>query len=186
MRKMILRLIKAETKNARKKQEAWIFIKVNNLVDPGIIENLYKASQAGVKIKLIVRSMFSLVPGIPGISDNIEAIRIVDRYLEHSRIFSFCNGSKPKYYIGSADLMARNLDNRVEALTPIYDEGINAELQSILDMQWQDNVAARKIGSKGENLKREKAGAQDFRSQQGIYRYLGSWPQLIAEEEKNE
>jgi polyphosphate kinase len=186
MRKKILRLIKAETKNARKKQEAWIFIKVNNLVDPGIIENLYKASQAGVKIKLIVRSMFSLVPGIPGISDNIEAIRIVDRYLEHSRIFSFCNGSKPKYYIGSADLMARNLDNRVEALTPIYDEGINAELQSILDMQWQDNVAARKIGSKGENLKREKAGAQDFRSQQGIYRYLGSWPQLIAEEEKNE
>jgi polyphosphate kinase len=185
LRRKLTRLIKTEIKNALKKQEAYIYIKVNNLVDPEIIELLYKASQAGVKIKLIVRSMFSLVTGIPGISDNIEAIRIVDRYLEHSRIFLFSNGGKPKYYIGSADLMPRNLDRRVEALVPIHDPGIQSELRGILDMQWQDNVKARIIGPKGENQKIDGARTQEIRSQLEIYRYLGSWPQQITEKVKS-
>ncbi len=180
LRKKLIRLIKTEIKNARKKQEAYITIKINNLVDQEIIECLYKASQAGVKIRLIVRSMFSLVPGIAGISDNIEAIRIVDRFLEHSRIFVFCNGGKPKYYIGSADLMPRNLDRRVESLTPINDPGLQEELKTVLEMQWRDNAKARLIGPNGENKKRRIDERQEFRSQWEVYRYLGSWPQALA------
>lgn len=177
LRRKLIRLIKAEIKNANKKQEAYINIKVNNLVDPEIIEQLYKAGQAGVRVKLIVRSMCSLVPGVAGVSDNIEAIRIVDRYLEHSRIFVFCNGGNPKYFIGSADLMPRNLDRRVEALVPITDRGLEQELKNILDIQWRDNVKATLIDANGENVRPSKGQAQEYRSQGEIYRYLGSWPQ---------
>lgn len=178
LRKKLLRLIKNEIKIAGKKQDAFITIKLNNLVDPEMIQYLYKASQAGVKIRLIVRSMFSLLPGVPGVSENIEAIRIVDRYLEHSRIFVFGNGGKPKYYIGSADLMPRNLDRRVEALVPINDPGLQSELKAALDMQWQDNAKATVMDNKGENKKRDKGASPEFRSQSEIYRYLGSWPQI--------
>lgn len=177
MRKRMIQMIKTETAHAQKNQEAYIFIKVNNLVDPEIIRHLYQASQAGVKIRLIVRSMFSLVPGIPGISENIEAIRIVDRFLEHTRVFIFCNGGKPRYYIGSADLMPRNLDRRVEVLTPVTDPALQKELGTSVDIQWRDNVKARRIGSKGENIKIDSFNSGEFRSQVEIYRYLGSWPQ---------
>jgi len=177
LRKKLIRLIKTEIKNAHKGQEAYITIKVNNLVDPEIIEFLYNASRAGVKVKLIVRSMFSLVPGIAGVSDNIQAIRIVDRYLEHSRIFAFGNGGKAKYFIGSADLMPRNLDRRVEALVPITAAGLQQELKNVLDMQWRDNVKASLLDAKGENRRLKTDGAPEFRSQWEIYRYLGSWPQ---------
>jgi len=177
LRKKIIQLIKTEINNARKNKPAYIDIKANNLVDREVIDYLYKASQAGVKVRLIVRSMFSLVPGVPQISENIEAIRIVDRFLEHSRIFVFCNGGKPKYYIGSADLMPRNLDRRVEVLTPILDPGIREELRTVFEMQWKDNVKSRRISQVNGNIKCDKAGKAEFQSQWEIYRYLGSWPQ---------
>lgn len=186
LRKKLLRLIKNEIKIAGKKQEAFITLKVNNLVDPEMIEYLYKASRAGVKVRLIVRSMFSLLPGVPGVSENIEAIRIVDRYLEHSRIFVFGNGGKPKYFIGSADLMPRNLDRRVEALVPISDPGLQAELKTVLDMQWQDNIKATVMDNKGENKKRDKGTTPEFRSQSEISRFLGSWPQVPFKEPESQ
>lgn len=171
-RKKIIRLIRNEIKAARKGQPAEIFLKLNNLVDMEIIENLYAASQAGVNVKLIVRSMFSLVPGIEGVSDNIKAVSIVDKYLEHTRIFVFHNGGTPKYFISSADLMRRNLDRRVEVTCPIYDKNLQRELQEFLDIQWRDNVRARVHNFEMDNHIRSAEGEPPVRAQWAIYEYL--------------
>src|SRR5690606_6471354 len=129
----------------------WIQIKVNNLVDPQVIEQLYQASQAGVKIRLIVRGMCALQAGIKGVSDNIKVISIVDRFLEHPRVFAFANGGEPLVYLGSADLMARNLDLRVEAMTPIYNPTQKDLVLRIFDLQWRDNTKARLIDTEQKN-----------------------------------
>ncbi|MBN1698485.1 MAG: polyphosphate kinase 1 [Spirochaetales bacterium] len=171
-RKKILKLIAKETKNAQKGEEASIFFKLNNLVDTEIIRALYDASGAGVKIKIIVRSMVSLVPGVPGVSDNIEAISIVDKFLEHSRIFIFHNGGDEKYFISSADLMARNLDGRVEVTCPIYDKSIQYELRKYLDIQWSDNTKARILNSHFENRIRENTAGRKIRAQEVIFTML--------------
>ncbi len=166
------KLIKKEMNNAKAGKEAYMIIKLNSLSDHQMIETLYKASQAGVKIRLIVRGICSLVPGVPGLSDNIEAISIVDKYLEHSRIFMFYNGGKPKYYISSADWMTRNLDHRVEVACPIYNKDIQQELQTYLDIQWRDNTKARILNSAQDNqYKRDMSGIQ-VRSQEAIYQFL--------------
>jgi polyphosphate kinase len=157
---------------AEKGEEAYIILKLNNLVDSEIINALYKASQAGVEIKLIVRGMFSLVPGIQGVSSNIKAISIVDRFLEHSRIFVFCNGGNEKYYISSADIMVRNLDWRVEVTCPIYDKSIQYELQTYLDIQWSDNTKARLLDKYFKNNIRLNNSGKKVRSQWEIYRFL--------------
>jgi polyphosphate kinase len=112
------------------------------------------------------------VPGIPGVSDNIEAISIVDKYLEHSRIFVFCNGGKPKYYISSADWMTRNLDHRVEVACPIYDKDIQRELQTYLDIQWKDNTKARILNATQDNQYRRNPSEPPIRSQEAIYEFL--------------
>ena len=171
MRKKLMVLINEEIKNAKNGKEGFIFCKVNNLVDEGIIEKLYEASKAGVTIKLIVRSMCSLIPGIPGKSENIEITSIVDRFLEHSRIFIFGNDGDPKYYISSADWMTRNLDYRVEVAAPIYDKDIQQELNNIMELTLKDNQKSRIIDANLTNAYRTEPNAPMFRSQIELYRY---------------
>ncbi len=160
MRSRLIRCIRREISAARDGQEAQIFLKLNNLVDSEIIGSLYEASQAGVQVRLIVRGMFSLQPGIEGLSENIQAISIVDKYLEHSRVYAFFNRGKPLYYISSGDLMTRNLDQRVEVTCPIYDPLLQLELQEFLGIQWSDNVKARILDSELSNKYRESDGTQ--------------------------
>lgn len=148
-----------------------ITLKCNNLVDERLIDKLYEASQAGVQIRLIVRGMCALMPGVEGLSENIEAISIVDRFLEHPRIFIFHNRGNPLYFISSADLMTRNLDYRVEVTCPIYDERLQQRLRDIIEIQWHDNVKARVIDTTQSNQMRQRAGAK-IRSQEAIHRYL--------------
>ncbi len=173
-RNKIMGLIHKEIKNAKSGKEAWIFIKLNNLVDSEVIDKLYEASQAGVKVKLIVRSMFSLIPGVEGMSENIKAISIVDKFLEHSRIFIFCNDGDEKYYISSADLMPRNLDHRVEVTCPIYDKEIQEELRSFMELQWNDNVKARILNETLDNNINENDTGRPIRAQFDFYDYLKS------------
>ncbi|HMV72608.1 MAG TPA: hypothetical protein PKC08_10565, partial [Pseudomonadales bacterium] len=160
----------AEVLNARAGRSAGIFIKCNNLVDEGIIERLYDASQAGVKIRVIVRGMCALVAGVKGVSENIETISIVDRFLEHSRVYVFHNDGEPRYFISSADLMTRNLDHRVEVTVPIYAAHAQRLLQRLLDTQWADNVKVRLLGAAQDNDYRERGHRRRLRSQEALHR----------------
>lgn len=143
MRTFYEHMIENEIGNAQKGLPSGIIAKVNSLVDPGIIEILYRASQAGVQIKLIVRGICCLIPGIPGISENITVVSIVGQLLEHSRIFKFENAGNPKVFIGSADWMQRNLDRRVELAFPIEDEDLKKRVFGVLELMLSDNVNAR-------------------------------------------
>ena len=171
-RKLFSKLIRREIKNAKEGRPAYIDAKFNSLVDDKMIEKLYKASQAGVKIRLIVRGICSLVPGVKGLSDNIEVISIVDKYLEHSRILIFCNDGKEKVFLSSADWMIRNLDHRVEVTVPVYDKRLIAELKNYLDAQFHDSVKARVIDPDQSNQIRANSGQKALRAQHAIYRQL--------------
>lgn len=151
-RSRILTLIGNEIKNAKAKKPAHIYLKLNNLVDKDMIKKLYDASKAGVKIKAVVRGICCLVPGIKGLSDNIEVISVVDRFLEHTRVMIFCNNKDEKYFISSADWMSRNLDRRVEVTTPIYDKKIQQVLHDLMHIYFEDNVKARIIDKNLYNL----------------------------------
>jgi len=151
MRRKIYSMIDEEIRNAKAGQEAWIMLKINNLVDQDIIRKLYQASQAGVSIRMVVRGICSLVPGVPKLSEKIQVVSVVGRYLEHSRFFIFCNGGNERYYISSADWMSRNLDNRMEVAAPVYDPKVQKELKYILETQLNDNVKARIIDAKQDN-----------------------------------
>ncbi len=151
MRNKLITLIDNEILNAKQGREAYIILKINNLVDRKMILRLYAASQAGVKITLIVRGICSLKPGIPGLSDSIYGIRIVGRFLEHTRIHIFCNGGNEKYYISSADWMPRNLDHRVEVGCPVFDPDIQKELRDLIHLTLSDNVKARIINEAQDN-----------------------------------
>jgi polyphosphate kinase len=168
MRKRLVQLINQEIRNAKAKKEAYITLKLNNLVDPEMIKKLYEASSEGVKIKLIVRGICSLVAGVKGLSDNIEAISIVDKFLEHSRVFIFCNAGDEKYFISSADWMTRNLDHRSEVAVPIYDKSIQLQLKEIIDTLWKDTTKARVLGSKQNNEYRKQPGKK-VRAQEEIF-----------------
>ncbi len=172
MRSEFISMIRRETELARAGREAYIHLKLNNLVDNEIIQSLYEASQAGVRIKLNIRGMFALQTGLPGIGDNIEAIGIIDKFLEHSRIYVFGNNGDPRYFISSADLMRRNLDHRVEVTCPVYDKALQKELQDYLDIQQNDNVKARILDRRLENKFREGAPDSKLRAQFLIYDYL--------------
>lgn len=172
MRKRITRLINKEIKNAQVGKPAYIFLKLNGLTDPQIIQKLYKASEAGVEIKLIVRGMFSLIPGVEGMSSNIKAISIVDKFLEHTRIYRFCNNEDEIIYISSADWMPRNIDRRIEVTCPIYDEDIKNELRTYMDIQWSDNVRARILSEKLENRFRRDRSRKKIRTQWQTYDFL--------------
>lgn len=172
MRKIFSSLIKNEISNARKGKSAYIILKLNSLSDADMIKKLYKASQAGVKIKLLIRGICSLVPGKKKMSENIEVISIIDKYLEHSRVFIFCNKGKEKYFISSADWMTRNLDYRSEIAVPIYDDEIRAELSQIIAIQLNDNVKARILNRKQENIYKSGDTTVKVRAQEEIYRFL--------------
>ena len=151
LRKRLIALINKEIRNKEQGKEAYILAKVNHITDQALIEKLYEASATGVQIELVVRGNCSLVTGIPGISENIHINGIIDRYLEHSRIFIFANDGDEKYYIGSADWMPRNLDNRIEVLAPVYDKEIQADLKRIVCYGYRDTAKGRIVDGTGEN-----------------------------------
>lgn len=165
-----LKLINKEIESAAAGKEAYIKIKMNSFTSYKMIDKLYEASRAGVKIQLIVRGVCCLVPGIKGMSENIEAVSIVDKFLEHPRIFIFGNEGEAKVFISSADWMTRNLDNRVEVGCPIYDEDIKRELLDTFEISWSDNVKAR-VFNKAQDNSYRKNGNVKVRSQFAMYDY---------------
>jgi polyphosphate kinase len=158
MRESLEKLIQREIDHQRAGRQGRLIFKMNALVDGRIIRLLYQASQAGVKIDLLVRGMCCLRPGIPDVSENITVISIVGRFLEHSRIYYFRNGGAEEIYIGSADMMPRNLDRRVEALFPVDSERLRKRLKrDILDVYLSDNVKARLMLSSAAYVRRPRA-----------------------------
>ncbi len=173
LRQRFLERVDREIAFAKKGKEAHIRLKMNSLEDKRMIDKLYKASQAGVKIQLIVRGICCLKAGVKGLSENIQIISIVDRFLEHARIYWFANGGDEKLYIASADWMTRNLDRRVEVAVPIYNPQLFNELKDILAIQWQDNVKARSLQADEINqYKTPSKTAKTIRAQHEIYRFL--------------
>lgn len=163
-----------EMENAREGKPAYIHLKLNNLVDRQMIELLLLASKSGVEVKLNVRGMYSLItPDHPDY--NLKAIALIDRFLEHTRIFFFCNNGEERVYFSSADMMARNLDRRVEITCPVLDPGLRKELRDIFDIQWNDNTQCRILDKDLKNLHRIRKG-KSVRSQIEIYRYLSECP----------
>lgn len=163
-------LINREVANAKAGKKARIWIKLNNLTDPAIIRLLYKASNAGVRVDMIVRGICCLVPGVPGQSENIKVISIVDRFLEHVRMMKFYNDGKPVYFISSADWMERNLDKRIEVGCPVNDPTLQAELDVIFDYQLRGNVKTRVIGKQQKN-KYRRDEHPPFHTQLELYAY---------------
>ncbi|MGG7035986.1 MAG: polyphosphate kinase 1 [Flavobacterium sp.] len=170
-RSRFYKLIDREIKNVLDGKPASIKLKMNSLTDFGIIDKLYEASRAGVKIQLLVRGMCSLIPGVEGMSENIEAISIVDNFLEHSRIYIFKNAGNPEVYISSADFMTRNLDQRLEVTCPIYDEDIKKELIEIFNINWKGNVKVRLHDERLDNKYRVRDKNPVFRAQLETYNY---------------
>ena len=171
MRNQFEELIKREIKNALTGKKAYLYAKFNSLTDENMINLLYKASNAGVDIRLIVRGACSLQPQLKGQSENIRVISIVDRYLEHARMAIFCNNGDEKVYIMSADWMTRNLDRRVEVGIPITDKKIKSTLKDVFEIQWSDNEKARDLAVFGSNAYVEKGEDATCRSQIALYDY---------------
>ena len=167
MKSRILRMLDTEIRNASEGKEAWVKIKINHITDTDMVTKLYQASKAGVKIDIVIRGNCSLVLGIKGLSENIRCVGIIDRYLEHSRILIFANGGKPRYFLGSADWMPRNLLNRIEVLTPVYDEEFQADLMRTISYGMRDTTNGRIVDGKGTNNFVE---GEPFRSQQELYK----------------
>lgn len=170
MRKRLTAMIKREMENARAGREAYILCKINHITDEKMVQQLYEASQAGVRMRFLVRGNCSVVAGVRGVSDNIEIRGIIDRFLEHSRVFIFCNGGNEQYYLGSADWMSRNLDYRIEAYVPVYDPVIREDIKRVIEYGLRDNISARDVDGSEDNFIHEN-GFASFRSQQEIYKY---------------
>ncbi|MCD8739803.1 polyphosphate kinase 1 [Mucilaginibacter roseus] len=171
-RPAIYKLIDCEIRNAKAGKEAYMILKMNSLADEQMIEKLYQASQAGVKIDMIVRGMCCLVPGIKGYSENISVISIVDKYLEHARVHIYGNGGNELIYLTSADFMTRNIDNRVEVGFPVYDEDLKKEIKDIINLQLADNTKSRDINSNNSNKYHRTHNVNPHRAQIDIYNYL--------------
>lgn len=171
-RKQIYRLVDAEIANAKAGKRAELTLKINNLVDKGLINKLYGASNAGVQIRMIVRGMCSLVPGIKNASENIKIISIVDRFLEHPRVIITHNNGDPQVYISSADWMTRNIDHRIEVTAPVKDERLKQRIINIINIQFTDNVKARLIDKDMNNHYVARGNRKKVRSQLAIYDYL--------------
>ena len=167
-------MINNEIQNVREGKEAYMILKMNSLEDKGMIAKLYEASQAGVKIDMIVRGICCLIPGVEGMSENITVRSIVDRFLEHARVYIFANGGKEKMYTASADWMTRNLDRRVEVVMPIEDPEIYEELRSIINLQLSDNVKARRIDEEQSNPYCTDNVDTKTRAQTATYEFLKS------------
>lgn len=171
-RRQLYRLIDNELANAKAGQPSGITLKINNLVDKDLINRLYAAGQAGVPIQMIIRGMCALRPGVPGLSDNIRVISIIDRFLEHPRVMVFHNKGNPQLYISSADWMSRNIDGRIEVGTPIYDERLKQRILDILELQLSDTCKARVIDADQKNEYVKRGNRRKIRSQVSIYDYL--------------
>ena len=174
------KLIDREISNALSGKKAYIKLKMNSISDFKMIDKLYEASNAGVKIQLIIRGICCLIPGIKVFSENIEAISIVDNYLEHSRIYIFCNNENPDVFISSADFMTRNLDARVEVTCPIFDEDIKKELIETFEIGWKANVKARIHSDDLKNAYRKRGDKKPFRAQLEMYNYFQKKLDVIA------
>ena len=170
-RTRLYKLIEREIMNAKLGRKAYMKLKMNSLSDFPIIDKLYDASNAGVKIQLIVRGICSLIPGVPGMSENIQAISSVDNFLEHTRVFIFCNNEEPEVYISSADFMTRNLDGRVEVTCPIYDLEVKQQLLDTFNISWKGNVKSRFHSEKLDNKYRLRGKDAIFRAQVETYDY---------------
>jgi polyphosphate kinase len=166
-----LELIDREIANIKQGLPAAITIKLNNLEERILISKLYEASQAGVKISLIVRSICCIIPGVKGMSENITVRRIVDRYLEHGRVFIFNNNNNPEVFMGSSDWMNRNIYRRIEVCFPVYDQNIKTEIMDIIDIQLKDNVQAVNLNQQLQNVIIEKHEPL-VQSQRDIYKFL--------------
>lgn len=171
-RKKLFSFIDREIKNAKAGKKAYMILKMNSLADEQTIKKLYDASNAGVIIKLIIRGMCCLVPGKEGFSENIEVISIIDKFLEHARIWVFANHENEEIYLLSADLMTRNLDHRIEVGFPIYDAEIRQEIRDLLDIQMMDNTKAREINALNNNKYRKTKIRIPYRTQIDSYNYL--------------
>lgn len=171
-RSRLYKLIDQEIANAKAGKHSGITLKINNLVDKGLINKLYGASAAGVKIKMIIRGMCALVPGVEGISDNIQIISIVDRFLEHPRVIICENAGDPTVYISSADWMTRNIDYRIEVTVPIRSERIKRRIMDIINIQFTDTMKARVINSEMSNTYVPRGNRKKIRSQLAIYDYI--------------
>ena len=173
MKLRFIRLINDEIMNRQSGRPAYIRVKVNHITDSAIVKKLYEASAAGVPVDMLVRGNCSLLTGIPGISDTIHISGIIDRYLEHSRIFIFAAGGENKTFIGSADWMPRNLDNRIEVIAPVYDARIKEDLWKVIDFGLHDTCQGSVVDGTGENrpwMGEDGSGAS-FRSQEELYKY---------------
>lgn len=190
MRDCFKDLIDAEIANARKGKKAFIHIKINHITDEEMVARLYEASKAGVEVRISIRGNCSLKPGIKDISENIKASGIIDRYLEHSRLFHFHAGGEEKVFLGSADWMPRNLDNRVEVITPVFDPEIKEDVINTIDYALLDNVQARVVDGNGSLEIQKTSAPSPFRSQKQLYdRYVEinrrATDAAIPEEPKN-
>jgi len=175
LREGLVQRIRREANHARAGRPARIIAKMNGLADPRLIEELYEASGAGVRIDLIVRGICCLRPEVPGLSDNIRVVSIVDRFLEHARIFYFENGGEQEYLLASADWMPRNLDRRVEIAFPVLDPGLQAQVREILEIQLADTVKAHRILPDGSSVRIVADGQPALRSQERLYEVTGAY-----------
>jgi polyphosphate kinase len=171
VREFFTEMLEKEIRNKKAGKEAWAILKVNSIVDRKIASKLYDASQAGVPVNLINRGICVLKPGVKDYSENINALSIVDKYLEHSRVYIFCNGGNPLYYISSADWMPRNFDHRIEVVCPIFDKKIQKTIWDVLQIQLRDNVKSRFLSPDKLNQYRSLSDAQQHRAQFEIYEY---------------
>ncbi|MCR5862393.1 polyphosphate kinase 1 [Flavobacterium sp. J372] len=181
-RSKFYKLIEREILNAIAGKPAFMKLKMNSLTDLRMIDKLYEAGREGVRIQLQIRGICCLIPGVPGMSDNIEAISIVDNYLEHSRVYIFGNAGEPEVFISSADFMTRNLDARVEVTCPIYDPEIKNELIDNFDIGWKGNVKARLHSENMENKYRKRPDEKVFRAQLETYNYYRNKLDVIYEQ----
>lgn len=171
LRKRLIGLINREIKRAKAGEKAYILAKINHITDRPLIKKLYEASATGVRIELLIRGNCSLVTGIPGVSDTIRINGIIDRYLEHSRILIFGNGGDELYYLGSADWMTRNFDNRIEVMAPVYDKTIQEDLKRVIEYGLRDTQQGHVVDGTGRNLPWTTSDNELFRSQTALYRW---------------
>lgn len=169
MKNKIIQMINVEIKNARAGREAWIKVKINHITDSDVVSKLYAAANAGVRTDLLVRGNCSLVPEVPFTKGNMRIVGIIDRYLEHSRILIFCNGGAPRYFIGSADWMPRNLINRIEVMTPVYDPLMQKDLMRTVDFGLADTTNGRLVDGNGTDSIQPIVNDRPFRSQEELY-----------------
>lgn len=174
MRRFVIKMLDREIENAELGKEAWAIIKLNNLVDNAVINKMYQANNKGVKLFLIIRGICVLTPGVKGLSENIEAISIVDRFLEHSRVYCFANGGNKDVYISSSDWMIRNFDNRFEVACPIFDPQIKSDIYHILLLNLKDNQKARLFSNQYLNIYKTKEDEDPFYAQMSVYEFLKS------------